>query len=553
MVDNPQLEAGRRAFAEQRWNDAREHLAAADDETPLTTADLDRLAVATYLSGFEADSVVPWRRAHHELIDAGDPAGAARRAFWISLTLLLRGDGAQGAGWLARARRQLEGEPPCAEHGYVSAVEGLMAMVGGDAEKASVTFEEAVTLGERFGEPDLLAMALLGLGQARIQRGLTAEGVQALDESMVSVTSGEVSPILAGIVYCAVILTCQRIYDLRRSSEWTVALDRWCARQSQLVAFRDACLVHRSQLFQLRGAWSEALEEARRARDWSTERDRPPGRALYQLAELHRVRGSLDEADEMYRAASRAGTEPQPGISLLRLAEGEVDAAAASIRRVVDEEHDRHGPSGGRGRATVLAAYVEIVLAVGDVPAAREGADALAEIADGSSMPYLTATAGHAIGAVLLAEGDAQAALAALRTAWEQWRDLGAPYESARTRVLIGRACRALGDTETARSHVDAAAGAFEEMGASHDLERLRSEVESAAAEGGEETADGPLSAREREVLRLVAAGKTNRQIGAELFISEHTVARHLSNIYRKLGVSSRTAAAAYAFSKDLA
>jgi len=229
----------------------------------------------------------------------------------------------------------------------------------------------------------------------------------------------------------------------------------------------------------------------------------------------------------------------------------------ASIRRVVDEAHDRHGPGGGRGRATVLAAYVEIMLAADDVQAAREGADALLEIADGSTMPYLIATSRGARGAVALAEGDATTALPLLRTAWERWRELGAPYESARVRVLIGRACHELGDADTGRSHLDAAATAFEEIGATPDLERLRFEIEPQRAEGdeaGATSADaGPLSPREREVLALVAAGRTNREIGAELFISEHTVARHLGNIYRKLGVSSRTAAAAYAFSRGLA
>jgi DNA-binding CsgD family transcriptional regulator len=543
------LEHGRQAFAYRQWSEAYRQLCAADADAPLGPADVECLAQAAYLVGRDADAKALFRRAHHVFVDAGQPEPAARWGFWLGFIALLDGDAAQGSGWHARMQRLVAGRPESAERGYVDLLSALKRMMQGDADGARTGFEQAIALADRFGDRDLSAFGLLGRGQALIQLRRTAEGVTQLDEAMIAVATGEVSPMAAGMVYCAVILTCQRIFDLQRCREWTQALNEWCAAQPDLVPYRGECLVHRSEILQLQGEWSDAMSEARRAvESYAARPGNSAGRAFYRCAEIHRLQGDFAHAEEMYREAGCRGTEPQPGLSLLRLAQGDVDTATAAIRRIVGESVSRQGPGGAAARPVVLRACVEIMIAGDEIEAAKTAAAELEGFADAMQAPFLRASSAEATGAVLAAEGNAQAALTVLRESWTAWQQLGAPYESAQVRVRIGRACESLGDTETARSHYEAAALVFERLGAAPALAALAKPVEQRDAA----SPSSPLSGRELQVLRLLATGQTNREIAARLFISEHTVAGHVSNIFDKLGVASRTAAVAFAFGHRL-
>src|SRR5215207_6600417 len=514
MAGADALDQGRRSFARQAWGDAYAQLSAADRQAPLEPEDLERLATAAYLVGRDDDGADVGTRAHHEFLRRGEVERAVRCAFWLAYGFLERGDQARGGGWLARGRRLLDdAQLDCVEQGYLLFPGALQALVEGDTATAGAGFDEATRIGGRFGDPDLLALGRLGLGGAR------------LDEAMIAVEAGEVSPTVAGIVYCAVIEACQGIYDLRRAQQWTASLTRWCATQPDLVPYQGQCLVHRSEVMALHGAWPDAMDEARRAAKRLTA---PPGQpaaglAFYQQGELHRLRGEHAKAEDAYRQASQWGRDPQPGLALLRLAQGQVDTAAAAIRRVVDEASDFVS------RSRLLPAQVEILLAAGDVEAASAAASELARLAEGLGAPFLTAVAAHAKGAVLLAEGDPRAALAVLRGGWRAWQELEVPYEAGRVRVLIGLACRELGDQDGAEMELDAARWVFRQLAAAPDLARVEALSGKVAAAGA-----GGLTARELQVLGLVAAGETNKAIAADLFVSERTVDRHMSNIFAK-------------------
>ena len=545
MSLSDEIERGREAFARRQWGEAHEQLARAGRAAPLEGSDLELLATSAYMLGRDHEWTAGLERAHHAHVEAGEPLRAAHCATWIGIGFLLRGELGPATGWWSRAQRLVEHEAvPCVEEGYLLLPAMIQQEHSGRFEEADTTAAAAAEIGERFGDADLVALAIHVQGRARTRLGRVEEGLALLDEAMVAVTAGELSPIVTGILYCSVIEGCHDVFALRRAREWTAALTQWCAGQPDLVAFNGTCLVHRAEIMQLQGVWPDALEEARQASERYARQlsELASGQAHYQQAEIWRLQGDLDTAEESYRAASRCGREPQPGLALLRLQQGNATAAASAIRRAVSETDEP------LTLARLLPACVEIMLATGDIGAAGRALEELERIAERYERSgMLDALSAQARGAVDLAGGDAALALRALRQAQHAWQVLDAPYEAARARVLVALCCRALDDADAAAMELDAARSTFERLGAAPDLARVESLVRPAA---GPDTHG--LTARELEVLRLVAAGQTNREIASELVISEHTVARHVQNILAKLRLSSRTAASAFAYEHDL-
>jgi DNA-binding CsgD family transcriptional regulator len=413
--------------------------------------------------------------------------------------------------------------------------------MSGDFASAAETAARAAAIGKRFSEPDLVALSRQLEGRSLVQAGRVEEGMALFDESMLAATSGELSPIVTGIVYCAVIASCQRLFALERAREWTAALSEWCEAQPELVTFRGSCQVHRSEILQLAGEWEKALAHAERASSGdlaAADRD-AVGDAFYMTGEIHRLRGELSQAEDAYLRSSQHGREPQPGLALLRAAQGRRGVALSGLRRLLGETTEL------LARARFLPALFEICLDLGEHTEASAAATELESIASQYASEILGAISAHARGLLLLAQGDAQAALGPLRRAFYVWQRIGAPYEEARSRLALSRACQALGDSDGARLSLDAARALFEQLGAARDLAALdqpRTRTDSAQN----------LTPRELQVLKLVATGKTNRMIAEHLQLSEKTIDRHVSNIFNKIDVASRSAATAYAYEHDL-
>lgn len=538
------IDMARAAAAACSWGEAYELITQADAEGPLGVDELELLATASYMVGRDPESVLAFERAHRLHLDTGAILPAVRSAYWIGMNLALRGEWEAASGWLGRAHRVLErhdGDSP--EAGYLLLPQAVQAAMAGDHATAIEATARAIEIGQRFDEPDLIALAVFQQGLAAILGGDVQGGLRLLDEAMVAVLADELSPFVTGIVYCGAIEGCYSVQALRRAHRWTEALTTWCDRQPGMVAFTGQCLTHRAELLQLRGDWPKALDEARRAgarfRDGMNQY--PVALAHYRQGELYRLRGEVARAEAAYAAAAQWEWTPQPGLALMRLAEGNTTAAAAALATALtiaaDEVH----------RSRLLPAAVIVHLAAADLPAARTALEELEEIAGRFETEALTAAAALARGAVFLAEGSHQRALASYSNARSLWSRLDAPYETALAKVGVARACLEIGDEETARREAFDALATFEALGARPDAEQAR-----ALAAGRMATNTAGLTKRELEVLAMVAGGRTNRDIASELVLSERTIDRHVSNILTKLGVQSRTAATAYAYEHGL-
>lgn len=540
-MDPDPAHRGRECFARRAWGEAYRALADADRQSPLPVEDLERLAASAYLVGHDTEFQQLHERLHRLHCESGNRAAAARSAFWLALTMLFRGEAGQANAWIARGQQQVE-SLDCVDRGYLLLPLVEQQLRAGNAAGGNALASEAAALGQRFSDADLTSLARHLQGRALIQQGHILSGLGRLDEAMLAVVADELSPICTGLLYCSVLEACRQVYAFGRAQEWTAAFSRMCEQHPEMVAFTDTCLVHRAEIMQFRGAWPDAMAEAARACRRCMKADRkPPAAAVYQQGEIHRLRGEFARAEEAYRSASEGGCDPQPGLALLRLAQGRLDSASATLKRLLCATTDP------LRRASLLPAYLEVMLAAGDSQAASSACDELRELAESFDTDVLRGAVAQARGAIALAAKDAPAALDQLRRAFEIWMRLDAPYDAARVRVLIGRACSALGDDDGARLEFSAARSAFERLGARAALAWMGTEETSDPAER-----DHPLTARELDVLRLISTGHTNKAIAAQLHVSGRTIDRHVGNILRKLDVPSRAAATAYAYDHKL-
>ena len=535
------LHRAREAYERREWVAAYRALCDLDD-TELTADDFAALATTAYLLGRRNDCVHALQRAYQASLAAGDRPAAVRAAYLMTVILRQAGELAVGNGWHTRAARLLdEIAGDVAERGYLCDSEMMGHILDGAFADAFPLAPRITDYGRRFDEPDLVALGLHAEGRLTLYSGRVADGLKRMDEALVGVMAGEVTPVTAGRVYCSTIEACQEVSDLGRAGEWTHALTTWCDAQPGLVAFTGQCATHRGQLLRLHGAYAAAVEEFERAVDRYRAAGGDPALALahYERGETHRLRGEYAAADAAYARAAEHGHPAQPGRALLWLARDRRDAATAAIHRLLAERRDPVH------RSQILPAAIEVLVAAGDTEEAVPLGEELNSIGERFGCTALQAAGQYAVAVAELAQGAAEPALQAARRAMQAWSQLSAPYEFARSRILVGRALRLLGDEESAVADLAAARRVLADIGAGP------AEQEAAALLGVEKSPGG-LSPREVEVLRLVAAGLSNPEIASQLVLSEKTVARHLSNIFVKLDVGSRTAAAAFAYEHNL-
>ncbi|HZC72698.1 MAG TPA: LuxR C-terminal-related transcriptional regulator [Jatrophihabitans sp.] len=537
-----ELVRARRTYEQGDWAAAFEALSALD-AAALTDADLSALAMSAYLVGRRDNTIVALQQCYQLRVDDGQLAGAVRCAFWLCMVYANAGEHAVAGGWTGRALSLLdELGHDVVEHGYVRMLQMFGHVSRGEFGEVGQCAADVTEYGRRFADADLISMGLNATGRALVYAGAVQEGLARFDEAMIGIAAGQVSAPLAGAIYCSMIEACQEVSDFGRAAEWTAALSRWCSEQPGLLMFTGQTAVHRGQIMRLHGAYAEAIEEFAAAAERYAALGTPEaaGVAHAERGDVLRLQGRYDEAEAAYELASDHGFEPQPGLALLWLARGRTTAARAALLRTLAE-------TGFEVRRTrLLPAAVEVLIATGELDRARDATRELQEFAERFACTALTATAAQAAGRLELEADDPAGALPYLRKAIQLWSSLRCPYEAARTRVLVGRACAALDDAGTSANEYAAARRTFAELGTAPALDEVvRLSAPSRQA--------GALTGREAEVLRLVASGKSNAQIAAALTLSERTVARHLSNIFAKIDVPSRTAAAAYAYEHGLA
>jgi DNA-binding CsgD family transcriptional regulator len=532
------LERARAAYGRRDWAKAREAYLGARALASLSADDMAALSDAAWWEGAIDESLSACEEAYRLFLHGDDPRPrpAAMLAIDIGVSWHLRGDEAMGSGWISRAQRLLEGDEDCVEHGYLRSLMIDEALGAGNFDAAIEAARTVAAIGARHGDASLSSYALVGEGIALIKRGRVRDGLAALDEAMLPVVAGLVRPTWAGNIYCQLMSVCQELVDLRRARQWTDATARWCDGFSNAVMFLGVCRVHRAQLLQVQGDWALAEEEiARVCRDLAAMNVGAVGLALYELGEVRRMRGDLAGAASAYGQAHEHGKEPQPGLALAWLAEGNPAAARDALAACEVRTKDP------LTKTRLWEALVQAAVAAGDLPAATTAADALDEAAATFASPGLLAAAAESRGRVCLATGDVMAAIEAFRSARQQWHDLEASYRVAQTRLALAEALERAGDEHGAALERDAATAALARLGVIGPL----------AAEAPAALPDG-ITRREAEVLELVARGLTNREVAEALVLSERTVARHLANLYTKVGVTTRTAATTYAHRNGL-
>jgi ATP/maltotriose-dependent transcriptional regulator MalT len=534
------LEAARAAFARRDWPSAYDTLTSIE-RASLSADDLFALGEAAWWLGHSDDALAAQEEAYRLFLQGEEQSKAAASAMALAGGLFLRGNVPVASGWMSRAQRLLVDRPESVEHGYMMFFELEGAFEQRNYAAVTEGARRVQEFGERFGDPNLVAEGVMFEGRALVRQGRMREGMGLLDEVMVTVLSGELLPDWAGNIYCQLMETFHELADIGRLAEWAKRTERWLETLPSAAVFTGVCRVHRSQVLQVNGAWDRAeIEATRVCEDLATIHVLGAAAGYYQVGEIRRLRGDLAGAEESYSLAHQFGHEPQPGMALVRLAQGRTEDAAASIRAALV------GRAGDMlTRVPLCEAEVEIAIAAGDVETARRGCEELEETSRVFGSSGLEAMTLNARGMVALAEGRADEALANLRAASTKWHALDAPYNAARAGALLALAYEELGSKDDARRELELAEKVFADLGAALDRERVTKMRRVEPPPGG-------LTGREIEVLALVADGRSNKEVAAALTLSEKTIARHLSNIFTKLGVASRTEAARYAYEHDL-